>query len=741
MKYGSNNDLRQSLPGSKYGSTSDLSCGTLSRVKPLPKALLPKDNSAATARRPLPSAALSGTQPVKSDYSTWLQCVERNSSGRNQPETTRRSSYGGFSSKLTEKVVDDWTNSNEDPFSDGNVEKKSSYVEKYQPQSQKEEDTYESQRRQSMSSVKTTFPMSLEPAEKQDMQFLASPMSKLSRYRFENTKESLNNAGNEYPIKSSSHNSPGKCRDAATTESSKTIVQSIDSKIRKRNPNFDVLPCKTELKTYPSSSTNKFSSDSQKSHCYPVSYTTYKSRTDSNKPNLPCTSRKFGSTPNILDGVISTNRSSISSAGNKSNHRYERIQPVKENMFVRQDQQINSGNQPSSTLNYSLKPSQAATTGISVSSRLRGESASRDNDRVKSGTRMEVADARLIISSAISPRNRAQSVENIFSSQLIKGKSVEFASKVTPRKFDEIEFQLDIKPEHQKSTVNSASVADDTLPVVISNRPRHSMPQIEYESVKKSAPPQKEMKHSVLRRSYALSDSDTSRVGSLYCPTLQSTAQPEPTISKEPCTVRPDEAHLSIDTSASQQIGSTRSAFHSYASTGSLANRQDLETVEPAEQRRSSVHSDSVNTEDSGFGRSESNLLDFCENIPVDPCGISNPQECANARPYGKSETMDINSGFPAHSKERISNSMEQINAVNSAENVTTELARVVGHPKDGTQEVEIQKKGTLGVGFCIEGGKGSPDGDKPIVVKRVFKGKLLQRKYFEKSLEFEKLL
>ena len=722
MKYGSNNDLRQSLPGSKYGSTSDLSCGTLSRVKPLPKALLPKDNSAAATRHPLPSAAFAGMQPMKSDYSTWLQCVDRNSSGRNQLETTRRSSYGGFSSKLTEKVVDDWTNLNEDPFSDGYVEKKSSLIKENQPQSQKEEDTYGSQRRQSMSSVKTAFPMSLEPAGKQDMQFLASPISKLSRYRFENSKES-NNAGNEYLIKSSSHLSPGRSRDTTTTESSKTIVQSIDSKIRKRNSNFEVLPCKTELKTYPSST--KISSDSQKS-CYPISYTTYKSRTDSDKPNLPCTSRKFGSTPNILDDVAAINRSSISSAGSKNNHRYERIQPVKENMFVRQDQQINSGNQPSSILNCSSKPSQATTTGISVGSRLRGESAGQDSHRVKSGTKMEIDDARRIVSTAISPRNRAQSVENIFSSQLIKGKSLEFANKVTPRKFDEVKFQLDIKPEHQKSTVNSGTVADDTMPVIKTNRPRLSMPQIKYDSGKRSAPPQREMKHSVLRRSYALSDSDTPRVGSLYCPILQSTSTPETTTSKEPCTE--EFAHPpSIDTSARQQIGSTKSAFHSYASKGSLASLQDLDTVEPAEQRRSSFHSDSVHTEDSGLGRSENNLLDFCENIPVELCGVSNPPECANAHPYEKSDAMGINSGFPAHSREKLSNSTEQKNAelktVMPAENSATELARVVGDPKDGTQEVEIQKKGSLGVGFCIEGGKGSPDGDKPIVVKRLFKG------------------
>lgn len=38
-------------------------------------------------------------------------------------------------------------------------------------------------------------------------------------------------------------------------------------------------------------------------------------------------------------------------------------------------------------------------------------------------------------------------------------------------------------------------------------------------------------------------------------------------------------------------------------------------------------------------------------------------------------------------------------------------------------QKVEMVK-GAVGLGFCIEGGKGSPLGDRPIMVKRLFKGK-----------------
>lgn len=55
-----------------------------------------------------------------------------------------------------------------------------------------------------------------------------------------------------------------------------------------------------------------------------------------------------------------------------------------------------------------------------------------------------------------------------------------------------------------------------------------------------------------------------------------------------------------------------------------------------------------------------------------------------------------------------------------SPHSAVSELAAVA---KTGGQlEVELHK-GAVGLGFCIEGGKGSPLGDRPITVKRLFKG------------------
>lgn len=57
-----------------------------------------------------------------------------------------------------------------------------------------------------------------------------------------------------------------------------------------------------------------------------------------------------------------------------------------------------------------------------------------------------------------------------------------------------------------------------------------------------------------------------------------------------------------------------------------------------------------------------------------------------------------------------------------------------------GAEEMEMEEermvfeilKGPVGVGFCIEGGKGSLSGDRPIAVKRVFKGKFVANHAFK---------
>ncbi len=42
-----------------------------------------------------------------------------------------------------------------------------------------------------------------------------------------------------------------------------------------------------------------------------------------------------------------------------------------------------------------------------------------------------------------------------------------------------------------------------------------------------------------------------------------------------------------------------------------------------------------------------------------------------------------------------------------------------------GAERLEvILEKGSVGLGFCIEGGRGSPLGDRPITIKRLFRGK-----------------
>ena len=45
-------------------------------------------------------------------------------------------------------------------------------------------------------------------------------------------------------------------------------------------------------------------------------------------------------------------------------------------------------------------------------------------------------------------------------------------------------------------------------------------------------------------------------------------------------------------------------------------------------------------------------------------------------------------------------------------------------HEGEGEIVQVKMNKGVTGVGFVIQGGKGSPKGDQPITIKRIFKGK-----------------
>jgi len=67
---------------------------------------------------------------------------------------------------------------------------------------------------------------------------------------------------------------------------------------------------------------------------------------------------------------------------------------------------------------------------------------------------------------------------------------------------------------------------------------------------------------------------------------------------------------------------------------------------------------------------------------------------------------------------EKISSVSEQVGRVNVS-NEPNNASEILG---SGIMTVEIEK-GNLGIGFCIEGGKGSALGDRPISIKRLFKG------------------
>ena len=75
-----------------------------------------------------------------------------------------------------------------------------------------------------------------------------------------------------------------------------------------------------------------------------------------------------------------------------------------------------------------------------------------------------------------------------------------------------------------------------------------------------------------------------------------------------------------------------------------------------------------------------------------------------------------------------------------SSKTSTLPLDTPVIDSNDDTRElvtIELHK-GTVGLGFCIEGGRDSPRGDTPITVKRLFKGmpsKLCLGYYFHTEL------
>ena len=63
-------------------------------------------------------------------------------------------------------------------------------------------------------------------------------------------------------------------------------------------------------------------------------------------------------------------------------------------------------------------------------------------------------------------------------------------------------------------------------------------------------------------------------------------------------------------------------------------------------------------------------------------------------------------------------------NLTEDSDRKNDDVIRTCVAEKDDVITLEVQvMKGELGLGFCIEGGKGSPDGDRPVSVKRLFLG------------------
>lgn len=77
-----------------------------------------------------------------------------------------------------------------------------------------------------------------------------------------------------------------------------------------------------------------------------------------------------------------------------------------------------------------------------------------------------------------------------------------------------------------------------------------------------------------------------------------------------------------------------------------------------------------------------------------------------------RSEQLSVSTPTEVHTEEQLTNQT----ILNSSESTDV--------PGAGVFKVVIIK-GATGVGFCLEGGVGSPKGDVPITIKRIFKGKI----------------
>ena len=86
-----------------------------------------------------------------------------------------------------------------------------------------------------------------------------------------------------------------------------------------------------------------------------------------------------------------------------------------------------------------------------------------------------------------------------------------------------------------------------------------------------------------------------------------------------------------------------------------------------------------------------------------------------------KKEKIEVKPEKKAEKKTEISSKSSRFDRILSSVSRSSAAATEDFTPKEIIQ-VELQKR-AVGLGFCIEGGHGSPLGDKPITVKRLYKG------------------